>query len=103
MIEFSYKYIYKFLSMFQDQCISVTDLRTQTKKCLEDLEKAEKYVFINNKPKAVIVDIKYYELLKEKLEQLYSLVEIPETKVTHELKTKIAETKKLNKSVLINI
>jgi len=47
--------------MLKDQCISVTDLRTKTKKCVEGLEKAPKYIFVNNKPIAVLVDIEEYE------------------------------------------
>lgn len=47
--------------MFKDQCISVTDLRTNTKKCLENIEKNPKYVFLNNHPIAVLISISGYE------------------------------------------
>lgn len=47
--------------MLKNQCISVTDLRTNTKECLEALERGEKYIFVNNKPKAVLMDIGDYE------------------------------------------
>jgi len=47
--------------MTRDQCVSVTELRTKTKVCLEGLGKKPKYIFINNKPIAVLVDFDYYE------------------------------------------
>ncbi|MDP3793441.1 MAG: hypothetical protein Q8R07_01680, partial [Candidatus Uhrbacteria bacterium] len=47
--------------MMKDQCISVTELRTKTKKCLEDIEKEPKYVFLNNHPIAVILGVSQYE------------------------------------------
>ena len=47
--------------MFKDQCISVTELRTKTKECLGDLGKEPKYIFINNHPIAVLLDINEYE------------------------------------------
>ncbi len=47
--------------MLKNQCISVTDLRLNTKKCLENLKKHEKIVFVNNKPVAALIDIGEYE------------------------------------------
>jgi len=47
--------------MLSKQCISITDLRTKTKECLEDLWKQEKYVFVNNKPVAVLMDVAQFE------------------------------------------
>ena len=47
--------------MLADQCVSITDLRFKTKECLSDLWRHEKYVFINNKPVAVLVDIAQFE------------------------------------------
>lgn len=47
--------------MLSKQCISITDLRTKTNECLQDLEIAEKYVFINNKPVAVLMDVTKFE------------------------------------------
>ena len=32
-------------NLLSDKCISVTDLRTNTKKCLDDLQTNEKYIF----------------------------------------------------------
>ena len=89
--------------MLQDQCVSITDLRTNTKKCLENLNEGEKYVFVNNKPKAVIVDLKLYESLKSNIKQTYQLIEMNEKEVSPKLLAKIAETKKMNKLELVDI
>ena len=58
--------------MFKNQCISVTELRTKTKECLADLTKEPKFVFVNNRPVAVLVDIDQYEakFLKAELIEL---------------------------------
>jgi hypothetical protein len=47
--------------MLSKQCISITDLRTKTSECLQDLGKSEKYIFINNKPVAVLMDVTQFE------------------------------------------
>ena len=47
--------------MLSKQCISITDLRTKTSECLQDLQVAEKYIFINNKPVAVLMDVTQFE------------------------------------------
>ena len=85
--------------MFTDQCISVTDLRTKTKECFEDLEKEPKYIFINNRPIAVLLDINQYEehFLKP------DLVELKSNEVDKNLKKEAALAKKSKKSDLINI
>ncbi|MFH1534259.1 MAG: hypothetical protein ABID64_05000 [Nitrospirota bacterium] len=85
--------------MIKDQCISVTDLRTNTKKCLEGLEEEPKYVFINNKPVAVIVDIIAYEKNFKRTE----LVELDKSEVTPEMKKKVAEALKISKKDLLDI
>ncbi len=85
--------------MIKDQCISVTDLRTNTKKCLEGLEQEPKYVFINNKPVAVIVDIVAYEKTFKRTE----LVELDESEVTPEMKKKVEEALKTRKEDLLDI
>ncbi len=85
--------------MIKDQCISVTDLRTDTKKCLEGLEEEPKYVFINNKPVAVIVDIVAYEKHFKRTE----LIELDESEVTDEMKKKAAEVLKTRKEDLLDI
>lgn len=62
--------------MLSKQCISITDLRTKTSECLQDLQVAEKYIFINNKPVAVLMDVAQFEhwetafdFQKEKIDQ----------------------------------
>lgn len=85
--------------MLQDQCISVTDLRTKTKDCLENLGKEPKYIFINNRPIAVILDINFYENYFLKPE----LIELNYDEVDETVKTQAESAKKSKKSDLINI
>ena len=85
--------------MIKDQCVSVTDLRTKTKRCLEGLEKEPKYVFINNKPVAVIVDITEYE--KNFLKP--SLIELVNEEVDSNLSKDAASARKTKKNELIDI
>lgn len=85
--------------MLQDQCISVTDLRTNTKQCLEGLDKNPKYVFINNKPIAVILDIETFEAGFSYPE----FRELSEDEVTPAMKHDLMQAKKLKKADLINI
>lgn len=85
--------------MLKDQCISVTELRTKTKECLEDLDKEPKYIFINNHPIAVLLDVDQYEehFLK------HDLVELADEEVDESLKEQALKAKKSKKSDLINI
>ncbi|MFA4891633.1 MAG: hypothetical protein WC604_04805 [Candidatus Gracilibacteria bacterium] len=85
--------------MLKDQCISVTDLRTETKKCLENLEKEPKYIFINNEPIAVLMDIVQYEdhFLRPKL------VELKENEVDKTTKRQASKAKKSRKEDLVDI
>lgn len=85
--------------MFKDQCISVTELRTKTKACLEDLDKEPKYIFINNHPIAVLLDINEYEehFLKPEL------IELQSNEVDEKLAKQALAAKKSKKSILINI
>lgn len=85
--------------MLQDQCISVTDLRKNTKKCIGDLKKFEKYIFINNKPVAVLIDIHAYENFCANIR----LKELPITEVDPKIKQMSQETRKMNSSEFINI
>lgn len=43
--------------MLKDQCISITDLRKNASKYIKDLKNKPKYIFVNNKPIAVLVDV----------------------------------------------
>jgi hypothetical protein len=90
-------------NMLSDKCISVTDLRTNTKMCLDNLQTSEKYIFINNKPVAVIINIKSFEEMKKKSETIPELIELGEDEITPELKEKAEKAKKIKKSNLINI
>ncbi len=85
--------------MTKDQCISVTDLRTKTKQCLQGLEKKPKYIFVNNKPVAVLIDIEAYDNCFFKTE----LIELPEDEVTPELMKKAEEALKIPKQELNNL
>lgn len=85
--------------MLKDQCISITDLRTKTKECLEDLGKEPKYVFMNNQPIAVLLDINEYEecFLKPRL------VEFKDHEVNETLKKAALKARKAKNSELMNI
>ena len=85
--------------MFQDQWISVTELRTNTKDCLENLAKEPKYIFINNRPIAVLLDINIYEEHFMKPE----LVALNKDEVDENLLKQAKRAKKSKKSDLINI
>ncbi len=52
--------------MIKEQCISITDLRKNATMYLGSLKKP-KYIFVNNKPKAVLIDIDEYEKLNNAL------------------------------------
>lgn len=85
--------------MLKDQCISITDLRTKTKECLENLGKEPKYVFMNNQPIAVLLDINEYEeyFLKPRL------IELKSHEVNKTLKKAALKARKTKKSELMNI
>jgi hypothetical protein len=88
--------------MLKDQCISVTDLRVNTKDCLSGLKRHAKYIFVNNRPKAVIIDIDEYENLFG-LDFVPQFIEMSEKELTPEIKKAIEKTKKTAKSKLLNI
>ena len=51
--------------MITDQCISVTDLKKDMNATLKNLKK-DKFIFVNNAPVAVLMDVKKYEqIMKE--------------------------------------
>ena len=85
--------------MLQTQCISVTDLRTKTKECLEDLNKEPKYIFINNRPIAVLLDINEYEEHFMRPE----IFELGEAEVDANLKFEAAMARKSKRADLINL
>lgn len=79
--------------MFKDRCISVTELRNQTKQCLEGLETESKYVFVNNKPVAVLMDVSVYELNFARPE----LIELSVGEVDAKLKKEAGRARKSKK------
>lgn len=79
--------------MLKDRCVSVTALRTNTKDCLADLAKNPKYIFINNKPIAVILDIQQYEDMFYETD----LVELPKSAMTKDLLHKAKKALKSDK------
>jgi len=85
--------------MLTDQCISVTDLRTKTKQCIDKLKEGEKYIFINNKPKAVLMDIDVYE----KLFDGYVLKELPTKDISDSLLKKADKTRKMKSDEFVNL
>lgn len=59
-----YLYHNLILNMITDQCISVTDLKRDTKSILSSLKiDGPKIVFVNNKPVAVLKDISASDLV----------------------------------------
>jgi hypothetical protein len=53
--------------MIKDRIISISDLRTNATKIINDLPKTgDKYIFIHNEPKAVLVDIDWFETVSRK-------------------------------------
>ena len=85
--------------MIKDKCVSVTDLRTNTKNCLDSLQKSPKYIFINNKPVAVLIDIQQYEDMFYETD----LVEIDEDRISLDMKKKARKAAKLHESELVNL
>ena len=53
--------------MLKDKVISISDLRTNATKIINSIpETGDKYVFVHNKPKAVLVDVDWFETVSEK-------------------------------------
>lgn len=53
--------------MIKDKVISISDLRTNATKIIENLPKTgDQYIFVHNKPKAVLVDIDWFEAVSQK-------------------------------------
>ena len=84
--------------MLKDQVVSVTDLRTKTKQCLEDLDENPKFVFSNNKMIAVIIDVEDYEALMRP-----DLFELSDDEVSDEMLEKAEKAKTLPKEELVEL
>lgn len=89
---------YSYFSMFKERCISVTELRTRTKKCLQGLRKRPKYVFVNNRPVAVLLDIDEFETLAKP-----DLLELSKEEVSDSLRRQAASARKTPKDELLDI
>lgn len=85
--------------MFKEQCISVTDLRTKTKQCLDGVTQAPKYVFINNRPIAVLMSLRVYE---DRFTEP-QLIELSEDAVDAHMKKKAVSARRMKKTNLLNI
>ncbi|MEK7528272.1 MAG: hypothetical protein AAB592_00715 [Patescibacteria group bacterium] len=85
--------------MLKDQCISVTDLRVNTKQCLADLNKEPKYIFVNNKPVAVLIDIVQFEtdFVRPRL------VQLDHNAITPALQKKADEAAKTSRKDLFDV
>lgn len=85
--------------MLQNQCISVTNLRKNTKDCLKNLSQGEKFIFINNKPVAVIIDIHTYE----DFFPVTTLQQLDPEEVTEKISKKAAKIRKMRSSEFVNL
>jgi hypothetical protein len=53
--------------MIKDKVISISELRSNATKIIENLHKTgDQYIFIHNKPRAVLVDIDWFEAVSKK-------------------------------------
>ncbi|PZM85016.1 hypothetical protein DLH72_02335 [Candidatus Gracilibacteria bacterium] len=52
--------------MISDKVISISDLRSNATNIIKNLNLGEKYIFIHNKPKAVLIDSEVFEFLEAK-------------------------------------
>ena len=84
--------------MLKQQVISVTDLRTKTKQSLEGLNKGPKFVFSNNSPVAVLMDVDEYEVLIQP-----DLHELSMDKVTHDMLEQAEEARKMSKEEFVDL
>lgn len=56
--------------MIKDKVISISDLRTNATKIINNLPKTgDKYIFVHNKPRAVLVDIDWFEAVSSKFDR----------------------------------
>ena len=85
--------------MFKEQCISVTDLRTKTKECLDGVTRSPKYIFINNRPIAVLMSLRVYE---DRFTEP-RLVELSDDVVDAGMRRKAASARRMKKTNLLNI
>ena len=68
-------------TMLRQQVVSVTDLRRNTKQCFDGLEQNPKFIFMNNKIVAVLLNVEEYEALTRP-----DLKELPKEQVTEKMR-----------------
>ena len=88
--------------MWRENYLSITDLRQNATKCIQDLTKTkEKIIFINNKPQAVLIDFDQYEKIKK---LLYTKVwTLNNGNITDDMLQEAKKIKTLNDAEFINI
>lgn len=60
------------LKKLSKQCISITELKKNASVYIKTLrDGGDKVVFVNNKPKAVLVDLERFEFLQDQWETLF--------------------------------
>lgn len=84
--------------MLKQQVVSVTDLRTKTKQSLQNLNKGPKFVFSNNSPVAVLMDVEEYESLIRP-----DLYELTMDEVTDDMLKNAAEARKMPKEEFVDL
>lgn len=53
--------------MIKDKVISISDLRTHATKIINNLSQTgDQYIFVHNRPKAVLVDVDWFETVSQK-------------------------------------
>lgn len=53
--------------MIKDKVISISDLRSNATKIIANLSQTwDQYIFVHNKPKAVLVDVDWFETVSQK-------------------------------------
>jgi len=98
--KYRYKFLYKY--MLKKQCKSITDLRTNTKECFEDLKKENKlYIFKDNQMVGVLLTPEEYEWLEEMARP--ELIPLPEDEITDEMRASFEEAKNTPLDQFVNL
>jgi len=84
--------------MLKDQVVSVTDLRTKTKHCLQGLDDNPKFIFANNKMVAVIINVEEYEALTRP-----DLHELSMDEVSEDMLNEAKEVRNIPKEELVDL
>lgn len=84
--------------MLRQQVVSVTNLRTKTKEILEGLQRGPKYIFSNNSPVAVLLDVEEYEMLLRP-----DLIELSKEEVDDKMLSLAEQAQKTPKEELLDL